>query len=226
MGLYLPPVLKKLKSSNPPGGHFATGPDCRVTRSAIGRACGTGGCPIVDPRIISPACIEIADAVISTPDDHFIASPDCRVRRSPFGCVGNGGGVSNCPCWGCICRRYSKRWRWRCSSPDDHLAFSPHCRGKLPAVRCVGGARSCPAIRARVVSAAGVEKIGVNSSAPRRSFHCQSRPLCDEFGRRRVGGARSCPTIRTWTISPAGIQSVSAISPPQTIISLPDQTAV
>ena len=43
-------------------------------------------------------------------------------------------------------------------------------------------------------------------------------------GSGRVGGARGSPTIRAGIVSPAGVQRLAC--PPQTIISLPVQTAV
>ena len=45
-------------------------------------------------------------------------------------------------------------------------------------------------------------------------------------GRGRVGGAGGCPTVRAGIVSPAGVQTWHSIRPPQTIISLPVQTAV
>ena len=43
----------------------------------------------------------------------------------------------------------------------------------------------------------------------------------------RVGGAGGCPAIGAGIVSPAGVQDSCALSiPPQTIISLPVQTAV
>ena len=42
----------------------------------------------------------------------------------------------------------------------------------------------------------------------------------------RVGRAGGCPTVRAGIVSPAGVQIAAAPCPPQTIISLPVQTAV
>jgi hypothetical protein len=41
-----------------------------------------------------------------------------------------------------------------------------------------------------------------------------------------VGNARGCPTIGVGTVSSAGVQGPGDTVPPQTIISLPVQTAV
>ena len=41
-----------------------------------------------------------------------------------------------------------------------------------------------------------------------------------------VGRAGGCPTIRAGIVSAAGVQSLKPSQPPQTIISLPVQTAV
>ena len=45
-------------------------------------------------------------------------------------------------------------------------------------------------------------------------------------GSGRVGGAGGRPTIRAGIVSPAGVENAAVASPPQTIISLPVQTAV
>ena len=41
---------------------------------------------------------------------------------------------------------------------------------------------------------------------PRQSFHCQSRPRCDQLGLGRVGGTRSCPAIGGGIVSSASIK--------------------
>ena len=89
----------------------------------------------------------------------------------------------------------------------------------------VGGAGGCPTIRARIVSPAGVQSRLVPSSAP--DDHFTAGPHCRviESGVGCVGGAGSCPTIRAGIVSPAGVKALMP-HPPQTIISLPVQTAV
>ena len=54
--------------------------------------------------------------------------------------------------------------------------------------------------------------------------HFAARPDCrvKVSGSGRVGSAGGCPTVRAGIVSPAGVQK----KPPQTIISLPVQTAV
>ena len=58
--------------------------------------------------------------------------------------------------------------------------------------------------------------------------HFTAGPDCRVMvsGRGRVGGAGGCPTIRAGIVSPAGVQIAVTSTPPQTIISLPVQTAV
>ena len=58
LGLYLPPVFKWLPVSSAPDDHFAAGPHCRVTISAIGRVGGAGGCPTIGAGIVSPAGVQ------------------------------------------------------------------------------------------------------------------------------------------------------------------------
>jgi hypothetical protein len=52
----------------------------------------------------------------------------------------------------------------------------------VSAIRRVGGAGGCPTVGAGIISAAGVEIAAAVSSAPRRSFHCQSTLPCDTLG--------------------------------------------
>ena len=58
-----------------------------LTFSARGRVGGAGGCPTIRAGIVSPASVEIAAAVVSTPDDHFTAGPDCRVTARAAGAL-------------------------------------------------------------------------------------------------------------------------------------------
>ena len=80
LGLYLPPVFKVLpSSSSTPDDHFTAGPDRCVSIPRVGRVGGAGGCPTIRAGIVSPAGVQIGDAIISAPDDHFAASPHCCV---------------------------------------------------------------------------------------------------------------------------------------------------
>ena len=115
------------------------------------------------------------------------------------------------------------------SAPDDHFTAGPDCRVSDSASGRVGGAGGCPTIRAGIVSPAGVQKIAdCVSSTP--DDHFTAGPHCRvKYSRSgRVGGAGGCPTIRAGIVSPAGVEKVAVTveNPPQTIISLPVQTAV
>ena len=82
LGLYLPPVLKKVRRyQSAPDDHFAAGPHRRVSLSGSGRVGCAGGCPTVSAGIVSPASIKDGAVAVSAPDDHFAASPDCRVSE-------------------------------------------------------------------------------------------------------------------------------------------------
>src|SRR6185369_4682954 len=83
---------------------------------------------------------------------------------------------------------------------------------------CVGRGGGCPAIRAGIVSAAGVKRVGGVSSTP--NDHLTTSPHC-RVGPPRirgVGGACSCPTVRAGIVSPAVVvkvvtESVAASAP-------------
>ncbi len=132
------------------------------------------------------------------------------------------------------------------SAPDDHLAATPHCCGKVAASGSAGGASGCPPISARVISAAAVKKGADVISTP--DDHLTAGPDCRVISSTlgcvcRPGG---CPTVGSRIISAAGVkkEAVAALSAPddhfiagpdcrvtgsaspQTIISVPIQTAV
>ena len=80
----------------------------------------------------------------------------------------------------------------------------------------------------RTISPTGVgELIAAVSTLPAPNDHFTAGPDCRVMGSGmgRVGGAGDYPIIRAGIISPAGVEEVSRC-PPQTIISLPVQTAV
>ena len=64
-----------------------------------------------------------------------------------------------------------------------------------------------------------------HSIRPRRSSRCRSRLRCDGSAIGRIGRGRGYPTIGARIVCPASVQ-IAVSSPPQTIISLPVQTAV
>ena len=131
--------------------------------------------------------------------------------------------LSNYPCWDCISRRccklatipphtiislpvqtavcrfgqWARWWCWWLSNYPCRDCISRRCSRKLP-----------------------------SKSAP--DDHFTAGPDCgvNVSGSGRVGGAGGCPTIRAGIVSPAGVQMVPPSYPPQTIISLPVQTAV
>ena len=122
----------------------------------------------------------------------------------------------------------------RCSNLVDilHPKRSFHCRSRLPCdvfgEKRVSRAGRYPTIRAGIVSATGVElKVTIVAySHPRRSFHCRSRLPCVARPRARWScwwlSNHSC-----WDcISCRCSYKLLPFQPPQTIISLPLQTAV
>ena len=71
-----------------------------------------------------------------------------------------------------------------------------------------------------------VLKILGHQSTPDDHFTAGPHRRVPESSGRRVSGAGGCPTVRAGIVSPASIQGIAVIPPPQTIISLPVQTAV
>ena len=112
------------------------------------------------------------------------------------------------------------------STPDDHFTAGPHCRVTASGIGRVGGAGGCPTVGAGIVSPAGVQNRRRHHSAPDDHFAAGPHCRVTLSGRGRVGGAGGCPTIGAGIVSPAGVQIRPASYPPQTIISLPVQTAV
>ena len=213
-----------------PNDHFTAGPDCRVTVSGRGRVGRAGGCPTIRAGIVSPAGVQIVHRHI-----HPKRSFHCRsrlpcdthravgalvvlvaVQLSVLGIV-SPAGVRRLPVPSTV------------SAPDDHFTAGPDCRVTVSGRGRVGRAGGCPTIRAGIVSPAGVRKHAADViSAP--DDHFTAGPDCrvTVSGSGRVGRAGGCPTIRAGIVSPAGVQRAAVPSPcpPQTIISLPVQTAV
>ena len=209
-----------------PDDHFTAGPDCRVNASGSGRVGGAGGCPTIRAGIVSPAGVRRRWRPSSAPDDHFTAGPDCRVTVSGSGRVGGAGG---CP-----------TIRAGIVSPAGvqiavAIAIRPrrsfHCRSRLPCDRLGQRARwwcwwlsNCPCwdcISRRC------SKSRLLSLRPRRSFHCRSRLPCDRLGQRARWWCWWLSNCPCWDcISRRCSKTPLPSYPPQTIISLPVQTAV
>ena len=164
-------------------------------------------------------------AVGSAPDDHFAAGPDCRVTDSADGRVGGAGG---CPTVGAgiiSARRCSNTCRRR-SAPDDHFAAGPDCR-VIPFVRqarwwCwwLSNCRCWDCICRRCLTGRS------RHFRPRRSFRCRSRLPCDRFGQRARWWCWWLSKCRCWDCISRRCSNSCRSYPPQTIISLPVQTAV
>src|SRR4029453_13126633 len=100
------------------------------------------------------------------------------------------------------------------SSPDDHFTASPHCRVLGSWEGRVGRAGGPPTVRARVVSAPGVEIIDAIVSAPNYHFTASPDSCVPVSAGGRVGRASGRPTIRAGVISPAGVQIAATTSTP------------
>ena len=81
------------------------------------------------------------------------------------------------------------------STPDNHFTAAPDCRVISSAFRRIGRCSSHPVIRARIVSATGVELFLHVSPAP--NDHVTAGPHCcvTKPGSGRVGRAGGCPIV-------------------------------
>ena len=108
------------------------------------------------------------------------------------------------------------------SAPDDHFAASLDCRVNVSGAWRSGGASRYPAVHAGIVSAAGVYGV----AAPDDHFTTSPDRRVPVSAGGRVGSAGRHPTVGAGIVSPPGVQIAAVNSPPQTIISLPVQTAL
>ena len=160
-------------------------------RSGVGGLCA-----------VSPAGVQ-RGGVSSTPDDHFAAGPDCRVRATARGRVGGAGG--------CPTVRTGIEFA---AAVEIHSGFHPpQTIISLPVHTAECWNRpsgtlvmlvAVQAVRARIVTAASIQKILVIPSAP--DDHLAAGPDCRMIGSAggRVGNARCGPTIGARIVSPAG----------------------
>ena len=75
LGLYLPPVFKKLLPvSSTPDDHFTAGPHCRVSVSGIGRIVVLVAVQLSVPGLYLPPVFKVA-AVINAPPQTIISLP-------------------------------------------------------------------------------------------------------------------------------------------------------
>ena len=112
------------------------------------------------------------------------------------------------------------------STPYDHFTAGPDCRVRESGSGRVGRAGGCPTIRAGIVSPAGVQRATLPIH-PRRSFHCRSRLPCERLGQWAHWWCWWLSNYPCWDcISRRCSRAHRIEDPPQTIISLPVQTAV
>ena len=117
-------------------------------------------------------------------------------------------------------------------APHDHFTARPDCRLIPSAGWDVGDAGGCPTVCAGIVSPAAVQHSrsppqSVKVSAPHDHFTAgPDGRVVEPSGIGCVGAAGGCPTICGGIVSAAGAANSSDWLPPQTIISLPVQTAV
>ena len=104
LGLYLPPLFKRLPPSVHPRRSFRCRSRLQCERSAEGALVVLVA---VQLSVVGSYLPPVFDSIgSSAPDDHFTAGPHRRVIRAQWAhwwCSW----LSNCPCWDCIFRRYS-----------------------------------------------------------------------------------------------------------------------
>ena len=196
----------------------------------IGRVGGAGRCPTIRAGIVSPAGVQIGVYHHkSTPDDHFTAGPDCRVTDSGIGRVV---GADGCPTIraGIVSPASVERIKVISSAPHDHFTAGPHCRVTGSASGRVDGAGGCPTIRARdcIFRRCSKPTLLVHIR-PKQSFHCPSTLPCDSIeqsGALVVLVAVQLSVLGLYLPPVFEDRKMATGTPPQTIISLPVQTAV
>jgi hypothetical protein len=166
------------------------------------------GRPTVFTRIISATGVHV---VGTPPDDHFAAGPNCCVTISGRRRICNAGSGP------AICARVISSAGVRRlavegseageAAPDDHFIAGPHGRMFASRIRCVRRAGSYPTIRARIVSAARIEKVSDDASSPNNHFTPSPDCRMRTSGSRCIGGRRRRPTVRAGIVSAAGIKS-------------------
>ena len=223
---YLPPVFKRLiVIVSAPDDHFAAGPDCRVKVSGSGRVGGAGGCPTVRAGIVSAAGVQIVAGLVRPRRSFHCRStlPCERIgQRARWWCWW----LSNCRCWDCICPPVFKKLRVVIIRPRRSF----HCRSRLPCERLGQRARwwcwwlsNCPCwdcISRQCSSSCR------RSVRPRRSFHCRSTLPCDSSRSRARWWCWWLSNYLCWDCISRRCSNRLPSYPPQTIISLPVQTAV
>ena len=225
LGLYLPPVLKFAVSRSPQT--IISLP----VQTAVCRARAAGALVVlVAVQLSVPGCISRRcskrSCVYSTPDDHFTAGPDCRVSLSARWARWWCWWPSNYPCWDCISRRCSRTPGCINSAPDDHFAAGPHCRvssrraGAL--VVLVAVQLFVPGLYLPPV----FKRIAVTISTP--DDHFTAGPDC-RVPIRPEGALVVLVAVQLSVLGlylPPVFKIAPPSTPPQTIISLPVQTAV
>jgi len=111
------------------------------------------------------------------------------------------------------------------STPDDHFMACPDRCVRSSGRGRVGRVGSCPGICHRIVSSTGV-KSAAHRSAPNDHFAAGPDRRVKISGTRRVRSGSGRPNVSVGIISPAGVQPRGDAVSPQTIISMPVQTAV
>jgi hypothetical protein len=94
-------------------------------------------------------------------------------------------------------------------TPDDHFAVGPNCCVQVSPGGRVGGAGCCPAIRAGIISPAGVEIGAANATsitAPDDHFSASPECRVKVSLSGRAGGAGGCPTVGDGIVPAAGVQ--------------------
>jgi hypothetical protein len=182
----------------------------------IGRIGDAGGCPTIGAGIVSAAGVQIVWIRISAPDDRFAVGPHCCGGESGVGAFVVLVAVQLFV-FDCICRRCCRRP----ATPNYHF-------GATHTAVCALGLGASTTLVATHVSAMDCiflpcSKGGtIRQRRPKRSFRCQSTP---QYAPGRWDVDTLTIQLSVSYCTAAGVQHVP-INPPQTIISVPVQTAI
>src|SRR4029077_20642546 len=101
------------------------------------------------------------------------------------------------------------------SSPHNHFIAGPNCPVRESTLGRIADAGGYPAIRSRIVPAAGVENVEVViKSAPDDHFIAGPDRRMPGSHRRRVSGSCGCPSIRAGIVFPASVQRKTTTAAP------------
>ncbi len=196
LGLYLPPVFKKVPLS-PPQIIISLPVHTAVWVSRLsGALVVLVAVQLSVPGLYFPPVFTVPANRKTAPDDHFTASPDTRVKLSGLRRISGAGGYPAVGA-GIISPAGIQVTGVNIeSSPGDHFTAGPYRRMRRSWQRCIGDAGSCPGIRTGIVSPTRI-KIGHLSIKASPDDHFTAGPYrgVSVSGGGRIARACTAPSI-------------------------------